>query len=299
MKDNNCLTLGTAQLGMDYGISNYHGKPGLSAAQSLVECAYKNGVRYFDTAQAYGNSEKILGDSLINAGINSKVKVVSKIDPSVDITDFDAVKACVVASLNRLQVDRLWGLMLHREEQLNFWDSGVKETFCCLREAGFVTHFGASIYTPQMALHALELNEFDIIQVPASLFDRRLARLGFFEQAAIHGVTVFVRSVFLQGLALMSSTRVKAVLPFAVPAVERLEDFCAKHDLNRHQFALRYAIAINPNAKVIVGAETADQIELNCKVAQLGPLDSEISNQWDEIWPDDREKLINPSMWPT
>ena len=55
------LVLGTAQLGMDYGIANTQGRPAFEEAVELVRCYWERGVREFDTAQDYGDSEKILG----------------------------------------------------------------------------------------------------------------------------------------------------------------------------------------------------------------------------------------------
>ena len=58
---NKYLVLGTAQLGMAYGISNLVGKPSFDTARDIVAEAYDCGIREFDTAQVYGNSEQVLG----------------------------------------------------------------------------------------------------------------------------------------------------------------------------------------------------------------------------------------------
>ena len=58
------LCLGTAQFGLDYGISNEFGKIGHSSAQEIVDLAIQNDVRTFDTAPAYGDAEDVLGNAL-------------------------------------------------------------------------------------------------------------------------------------------------------------------------------------------------------------------------------------------
>ena len=55
------FVLGTAQLGMKYGICNSHGQPDEQECLSIVETAWNSGIRFFDTAQAYQESEKVLG----------------------------------------------------------------------------------------------------------------------------------------------------------------------------------------------------------------------------------------------
>ena len=60
------LCLGTAQFGMNYGITNQMGKPKDNEIDLILKSALNNNIFYFDTANAYGNSEIILGNKLIN-----------------------------------------------------------------------------------------------------------------------------------------------------------------------------------------------------------------------------------------
>lgn len=55
------LMLGTAQLGMAYGVANTAGRPDFRQAVRLIAAAADGGVNCFDTAAAYGDSEVILG----------------------------------------------------------------------------------------------------------------------------------------------------------------------------------------------------------------------------------------------
>ncbi|MGM8213927.1 aldo/keto reductase, partial [Virgibacillus sp. W0430] len=56
------LTLGTVQLGMNYGVANKNGIPNQDTAYSILQNAINNGINIFDTAQAYEKSETVLGD---------------------------------------------------------------------------------------------------------------------------------------------------------------------------------------------------------------------------------------------
>ena len=58
------LALGTAQFGLRYGITNAGGKVAPSLACTLLKQANEAGVAFIDTAQAYGNAEQVLGESL-------------------------------------------------------------------------------------------------------------------------------------------------------------------------------------------------------------------------------------------
>lgn len=55
------LALGGAQFGLAYGVANTSGQVALPEASRILQMAYKQGVRVIDTAIAYGESEKALG----------------------------------------------------------------------------------------------------------------------------------------------------------------------------------------------------------------------------------------------
>lgn len=57
----NKIALGTAQFGLDYGISNHLGKTGASEAGKILQFAWDKGIRTLDTARAYGDSEIVIG----------------------------------------------------------------------------------------------------------------------------------------------------------------------------------------------------------------------------------------------
>lgn len=73
----------------------------------LVRTAYDRGIRYFDTAGNYLESQAILGEGL--KGIRDKVFLVTKIET----TDPAQVRGAVEKSLRELQTDRLDALLIH------------------------------------------------------------------------------------------------------------------------------------------------------------------------------------------
>ena len=55
------VSIGTAQLGSDYGVTNKDGKVKEDEAFRLLKAAEESSIRYLDTAQGYGNAEEIVG----------------------------------------------------------------------------------------------------------------------------------------------------------------------------------------------------------------------------------------------
>src|SRR5437016_2741666 len=81
------LVLGAAQLGMRYGIANAAGQPSVSSVAEMVGAGWSRGLRSFDTAQAYGTSESVLGDAFTSLGLGTDAIVITKLAPDVRADD--------------------------------------------------------------------------------------------------------------------------------------------------------------------------------------------------------------------
>ena len=112
------------------------------------------------------------------------------------------------------------------------------------------------------------------------------------------GKQVFIRSVYLQGLALMDADRLPPGMGFAAEAVVAFRDFCDDHGVTRAQFALHYELERFPSSILVVGAETADQAVVNCRLMTATSNNGDLYRAWDGRWPDDVEDLVDPSKWP-
>ena len=151
------LVLGTAQLGMTYGIANSTGKPSLNESIQIIKIACEGGVRFIDTAQGYGDSELIIGKTLDSLGLNSSVKILSKLDPCLEYYNETALNLAIDNSLSRLQVPYLWALSLHRQEDLHEkrW-STLEPILLKIKEKGLIKNIGVSLYDLDWAWQALK-----------------------------------------------------------------------------------------------------------------------------------------------
>lgn len=290
------LALGTAQLGMPYGVANRSGQPDAAEARAIVAAAWRAGVRWFDTAEAYGESEEVVGRCLRELGVAAEARVVGKLHPETPPAAAGEIRARVEASFATLGVPRLAGLLLHREELLESWDGCLGETLLALRDGGRVARLGVSVYGVDAARRALDEPAMEILQLPLNVFDRRMHRSGVLERAARQGRRVFVRSVYLQGLALMDPEKLPAGMELARDAVVAYRAFCRERGVDRRAFALAYVRQRAPRACLVVGAESRAQVEENARLLrQAAEVDVEA---WDRRWPEDRPELVNPARWP-
>jgi len=290
------LVLGTAQLGMNYGVANITGKPDFVEAKNVVRSAWANGIHEFDTAQGYGDSEKILGRIFEILGINSDVKIISKIDTALNHLDGDVLHSSIMRSLNNLKCTSLYGLMLHRESLLEIWDKGLGKLLAKFVYQGIVNRIGVSVYTTNKAVQALKTKGISMVQIPANILDRRFENAGVFELADELGKTVYVRSIFLQGLLVMDSDKLPISMKFAEPVLRKLCQVSREAGLTRHELSLGYVKSAYPSAKIIFGSETAMQVETNMKVWRMEFSEALLHVIRDRFSQVD-EKILNPSLW--
>ena len=291
------LVLGTAQLGMNYGIANQTGKPDMATARNIVRTAWEGGIRCFDTAQGYGDSERILGDIFSDLGISKEVRVITKPAPHIDHKNRDELEKALKKSLTILRLERLHGLMLHRESFLDLYDDGLYDIMRHFVEQGLVEHIGISLYSPDKALPALDKDIISMLQVPANMCDQRFYKTDLFELAKTKKTEIYIRSVFLQGLLLMSKESLPEHMKFAANVIDKVEQLCQAFNLTKQELAMRYIMQKYPRAFIVVGAETQEQVKNNICIWKYSNLTS-ITTEADRIFSDLDEKIINPTLWP-
>jgi spore coat polysaccharide biosynthesis protein SpsF (cytidylyltransferase family)/aryl-alcohol dehydrogenase-like predicted oxidoreductase len=205
------MSLGTAQLGMAYGVANRSGQPDHAAALDIVTTARVCGVTYFDTARMYGDSESILGEALASStDVPATVRVVTKLPPMPAVdrlgapTVRDWVRRTVAKSATEMRRQAVDVLLLHRWPDRAREDGAAWRTLCELRGEGIIGALGASVQTIDEAIAALEDPDVRHVQLPVNVLDWRWRRPEFLQaRAARPDVAVHARSALLQGTLLM------------------------------------------------------------------------------------------------
>lgn len=296
------LVLGTVQLGMEYGVANRTGKPAISQAIAIVEAAWAEGVRCFDTAQAYGESEKILGIAFKELKIDRAAKVVSKLSPGLHGPKNEIILESVHSSLENLGVPRFEGLLVHNPAGAGAWHDGLGASLAEIQRVGLTTRVGASVYSVEEGMHCLAMSGISLLQLPFNVFDQDAYQKGFFCAAQEGECLLHVRSVFLQGLLLMEPEEFPSFLKNAVPWATQFAALCHKVGLSKRKVALAYAYWRARPFPLVVGAETPAQILENCRDLKavlafskedLEQLACQVDNA---LWVQDKG-IVNPSLW--
>jgi aryl-alcohol dehydrogenase-like predicted oxidoreductase len=290
------FVLGTAQLGMNYGIANVFGQPSEKLVCEIVKTALGCGVNCFDTAQAYGNSEVVLGKALKRCGAESNIKVVSKLSPKLQISDSSSVINSIEKSCHALGVDQLWCLMLHRADWLDSWHKGLGKTLCRSKQAGGVRYLGVSVYTPDDARRALEHADIQVIQVPCNLWNQRMLREGIFDLSKKKSKLLFVRSIYLQGLLLLSPQDVAKKLPAAKLASQRWYEVATQFGMSPKHLSISFGLSLN--MPLVIGVESVQQLNENAQLFQQAPLSADVSEGiQSQLSPLLSDEIVDPSLW--
>jgi aryl-alcohol dehydrogenase-like predicted oxidoreductase len=280
------LGLGTAQFGTDYGVSNVTGRTPQSEVRNILDVAAAGGIEVVDTAVAYGDAEAVLGRALAEGP--STFRIVTKLPPGATA---DKADAQVRASLSRLHVDSVAGLLAHRPADLLGPDGArLWRQLERARDAGLVERIGASVYTGEEIDALLQRFPIQLIQAPANVFDQRLLASGRLHHLRETGVEVHLRSAFLQGLLLMDPEGTPARFEEWRPMLRAYHRWAQEHGWTPLQAAVGFAFGL-PADIVIVGVNDAAQ--LSEIVAAARPLDPVEFAQWASR----DTALVDPSTW--
>ena len=285
------LALGTVQFGLSYGIANEVGQVAPDEGVAILSHARRHGIDTLDTAVAYGDSERRLGE----AGV-AGWRVVSKLPPVPsgcgDVAGW--ARQEVAGSLARLRVPRLEALLAHRAQDLAGAHAAILyHTMTELKREGKVLKIGASVYAPGDLETIVLRFPLDLVQAPLNIIDRRIAASGWLARLHDSGVEVHTRSAFLQGLLLMPNS----VRPAAFQRWQPLWTAWDRWQAQSGQTAVRACLAFvlsHPEVdRVVVGVDSLRQLEdiLTTDIeASMPPPDDLVSGDLD---------LIDPSRWRT
>ncbi len=285
----NRLALGTVQFGLAYGIANHIGQVSRAEIKVMLQLAIANSIDTLDTAIAYGDSEAFLGE----AG-TQEFKVVTKLpalpDNCADVSTW--VQQQVSMSLSRLGVTNIYGLLLHRSQQLLGLNGlALYQALQALKDNGQVQKIGISIYSPTELDALMPRYRFDLVQAPFNLVDQRLYRTSWMQRLKDDNVEIHTRSAFLQGLLLMAVAEMPdKFLPWS-GLWHRWYQWMLEKEVSAVQACLAFPLSFPEIDRVIVGADSA---------SQLAQIVSASNKQLLAGLPDihcDDENLINPANW--
>lgn len=289
------IGLGTVQWGLSYGIANQTGKVGNQAVTDLLNIAAEAGVRFLDTARAYGDAEAVLKRHAAHAG---RFKVVTKTKPAgpgdIDGAKIKSIASALDDSINFLRDWTIEAILVHDCDSL-FRPGGeqIWRLLSDLKTMGRIAKVGISVYSPVQTMQAMRSYAPDIVQLPFNIYDQRFLLSGTLRHLKERGVEVHARSAFLQGLLLMRPDQLPDYFHSIRSHHASLHRAVADAKLTPLAAALKFSHSQEDIDTVIVGCDAPQQLRqilaAACTDDILPPKISAFSLS--------DEGIVNPSRW--
>lgn len=270
-----------------------------TVSRAAIRAGVEAGVRFFDTAQAYGagHSERLLGDVLsahpevriatkVGLVINEEARIVERatIDP-------DEIEASVDASRRRLRRDRIDIVLLHLNRLAVADASPIFDRLERLRADGRIGHFGWSTDFPANVAAMAGRPGFAAIEHAMNVF---FAAESIGTEIAKYELLPLIRSPLAMGLLggryttghrfgpddirsrttdWMDYFRDGTVTADHATKLDHLRELLSAGGRSMAQGALAWILARNPRAVPLPGFRTAEQVEDLCGALLKGPFE--------------------------
>lgn len=288
------LALGTVQIGYDSRIS-------FDQAKEIINAAYYEGVRYFDSAPMYGfgRAEYTLSTILRELEIRNNVLVSTKVgrvlntqgeyckDPlwylknsgyKYDYT-YDGVMSSFEDSLKRTGLDHIdlllvhdLGSIWHGERAHQYWKQFCESGFRALdelRKSRDVSAIGLGVNETEIVLKVAKEFEIDcaLIAGQYTLLDHKHSYKDL-EKLSESNIAVFAAGIFNSGI-LASGTIEQARYNYGkVPIdillkVKEIESICLKYNVSLPTAALQFTASHPAITSLVFGAKSENEVMQN------------------------------------
>lgn len=300
--DLSAFALGTVQLGLTYGLGEHSEKPTEEAAFAILDRAVDLGVNTLDTANNYGDSEAVIGRWLTRRKAEGKKLpyIVTKVGPlkhgSYDILRDDVLYQ-LEGCMKRLCIDKLDIFMLHDYEDYAQDRDAMQKIFADIKSQGLYDYSAISAYS-RHDYGVIAESGFDATQIPINVFDWGQIENGGMQKLADSGMMIFTRSVFLQGLVFHTPEDLDPRMDFCFPYLNRFIELYKEFELSPAALALSFVLSLPGVTQAVMGCDTADQVESNCKLFdQTVTLTQDQLDKLHDAFHGIDPRVINPGTW--
>lgn len=286
----NQLALGTVQFGLDYGISNSHGQVIANEVKQILTIANEHNIDTLDTAVAYGESEKVLGNNIVDKTFN----IITKI--SVQGCSYQQICRKLNISLKYLKQKKLHAILLHNAAELLSKDAIANYKNLLKLKNRFCNKIGVSVYTPKELMQIIEQFDIDIVQIPLNVFDQRFLDQALVNKLKAKKIEIHARSVFLQGLLLMNFSQLPYFFTQELDIFKLFMRFNQQHQFTQLMSCLTFAKANSFVDKFVIGCCSAEQLLEIINTFKNAPT---IDIKEFQLFSSKNATLITPSLWPS
>ena len=274
---------------MHYGINNSTGQLSEEKVFEILDSAYKSNIKMLDTAAAYGNAEKRIGN-YIQSRSDKTFKIITKFNLKQGDTPLESLEK----SLSNLKVNQVDTIMFHSFEDFKQTSKKDIEKLVAQKGETFLK-LGISLYTNEQADEICDYDLFEVVQTPFNALDNQNLRGETLTKLQKNAIENHTRSVFLQGLFFMDVNKIPIKLHPLKPYLEQIDLIAKDFNVEKSALALHYPLSKSYIDGLLIGVDSLEQMENN-----INMLASEIPHQVIDAVDTIIVKesyLLNPAIW--
>jgi aryl-alcohol dehydrogenase-like predicted oxidoreductase len=276
----NKIILGTAGLGLKYGLKKNSKYLNKSKALKILEYAYDNGIKFFDTAKNY-NTEDIIAEFLKTHGIKDLILSTKLPHNSNYKNILDNYLNSVNDTLKKTKLNRIETVFVHDLNDLKILrDKNHGNVLKILKKKLPINNIGFSIYNIKDFNKSVAIMKKSVFQFPFNVLNREFEKL---ESKKL----IYARSIFLQGFLINKNIR------FLNKKIDKLHknyhNFIENLKIDPFDYAISSVLKKNYNYYVI-GVDSIKELKkiINYKVK------NNYDYNLDLIY---SKKIIDPRNW--
>jgi aryl-alcohol dehydrogenase-like predicted oxidoreductase len=251
------LVIGSAQLGMNYGLF-HNRKINHKEFKKIEKIILKSKINFIDTAISYGDSENIIGSSkLKNLHIITKIKLPSK--KNIQVRDWTLKE--ISKSLYKLKIKKIYGVLIHDyKDLLGKFGKDYLLSLQELKKKKIIKKIGISIYDSHEIQKIWKFWKPDLIQVPFNPLDNRILDSGWVDVFRKFKVKIFARSVFLQGLLINEDNSFIVNKNYLI-LLNKFKNWCYKNNISLLQACIHFVKQFKKIDYLVVGFNNYNQLK--------------------------------------
>ena len=245
------MILGTAQVGMDYGLTNFKGKINKENLVNIIKFCSKNTILELDTAFGYGDAHHRLVN-VLNKYCKKKTTITTKTNLN-DFYNYNVLKKKIL-SLKYIFSNSDINLLCHDEKILLKKNNLLLRNLLKLKKDKIIKKIGVSVYSTSLALNGLKNKNIDIIQISSNILDQRILNKKFSKYID----KLYCRSIFLQGILINENKFHNKIF---TKMISLCNIITKKYNLTKIELCFYYILKVAKIKKIIIGVESAKQLK--------------------------------------
>ncbi len=190
---NKKLIIGSANFAKKYGTDVI--KINQNEITKILNFAKKNKINKIDSAESYFNKKDIFKN------IDKSFQITTKIIPDHKWISLDYCQKKLDEHFKLFNGNKIQSLLFH-DYRILLNNKGLKiyKNLENLKKKNYFKNIGLSIYDTKPLEYLISNYNFDVVQCPFNILDKRILHSGWFDRLKVRGIEIHARSIFLQGL---------------------------------------------------------------------------------------------------